>query len=211
MKSPEALIFDLDGTLWDSIDACVAAWNAVLAAHPSLAPVTREDFLRTMGKNHLEICDMYFPSLAFAERSALIEQCYAREVSFFRANPPALYPGVIEGLRRLRRDYKLAIVSNCQREYLDFVLDQYGLRSLIGASVCYEDTLKSKGQNILRAVESLGVKSAFYLGDTLGDQTAATEAEVSFGYAAYGFGKVEWFDVSFESFPEVVEFFSQES
>lgn len=209
MKAPESLIFDLDGTLWDSIDSVVAAWNDVLTAHPGLPRVTREQMLRTMGKNHREICEMYFTTLSMSEREAVIERCYAREVSFFRENPPGLYSGVREGLVRLSSDFKLGIVSNCQREYLDFVLDHYELRALVGSAICYEDTKLPKGTNVRRALAELGVSTAYYIGDTLGDQNAALEAEVSFGYAAYGFGEVEWFDASFDSFDEIVTYFSQ--
>lgn len=209
MKSPEALIFDLDGTLWDSIDACVAAWNDVLSSRPDLAKITREQLLGSMGKNHEQICAEYFPSLPMPERSALIKKCYAREVSFFRENPPQLFANVAEGLMRLRADYRLALVSNCQREYLDFVLTHYDLKKLFSSAICYEDTKRTKGENIKQAMRELNITTAYYIGDTLSDQQAALAAECSFAYAAYGFGEVEWFDASFDSFAEVVQYFSQ--
>jgi phosphoglycolate phosphatase len=162
-----------------------------------------------MGKNHEQICEVYFPSLPMAERSALIETCYAREVSFFREKPPELFAGVAEGLMRLRADYRLGLVSNCQREYLDFVLAQYDLKKLFGSAICYEDTNRAKSENVAQAMRELNITTAYYIGDTLSDQQAALDAECSFGYAAYGFGEVEWFDASFDSFAEVVQYFSQ--
>jgi len=205
---PEALIFDLDGTLWDAIDSCVAAWNFVLDEEGHKERVQRSDFLASMGKNHNQICDTYFTALPMPEREALIQKCYAKEIPNFKDHPPQLYPGVVEGLKKLSKRYKLAIVSNCQRPYLNAFLEMYGLKELFSYTLCFQDSGLPKGQNILTTTGKMKVKSAVYIGDTESDRLAARSANVPFVYAEYGFGKAESFAFSFPSFPAVTEHFS---
>lgn len=205
---PDALIFDLDGTLWDAIDSCVSAWNLVLAEEGHEQRVQRSDFLASMGKNHNQICEIYFTFLPMPEREALIQKCYAKEIPNFKSNPPQPYPGVVEGLKKLSRRYKLAIVSNCQRPYLNAFLEMHEVKELFSYTLCFQDSGLPKGQNILTTTGKMKVKSAQYIGDTDSDRAAAKSANVPFVFAAYGFGQAESFTSSFPSFEAIVEHFS---
>ena len=51
------------------------------------------------------------------------------------------------------------------------------------------------------------IESTIYIGDTMGDQTAAKEAEVPFGFVNYGFGKCDDFQIQFETFSHLVNEF----
>lgn len=52
-------------------------------------------------------------------------------------------------------------------------------------------TQLTKGENISLVIKRNGIDSAFYVGDTIGDQIASKDANVPFVFAEYGFGNTE--------------------
>ena len=55
---------------------------------------------------------------------------------------------------------------------------------------CYGTKSRPKADNIRDVVNDHGLQAPVYVGDTLGDYHAATQAGVPFIFADYGFGKV---------------------
>lgn len=51
------------------------------------------------------------------------------------------------------------------------------------------------------------IGSTIYIGDTMGDQIAAKEAGISFGFVSYGFGMCDEFQLQFKSFSELIKHF----
>ena len=55
MKDFDSLIFDLDGTLWDTCEACAEAWNNVVNRNEiKFRQVTASDVRSVTGKHHAE-------------------------------------------------------------------------------------------------------------------------------------------------------------
>ena len=72
MKQDTMLIFDLDGTLWDSAPAVAEAWNEVFReADANLPPLTTEDVHGVMGMTMAEIGRVLQPQLAPEKREAV--------------------------------------------------------------------------------------------------------------------------------------------
>ena len=147
---PDSIIFDVDGTLWDSTPIVADAWNEAVADNPHIAlHFTAQDLKQLFGRPLPDIADLAFPSLPQQERYALIDDCCRREhTALYTNNRNLLFPGVADTIRSLSRIYPLFIVSNCQSGYIELFLEKSGLASCITDMECPVNTGFGKGKNI---------------------------------------------------------------
>ena len=204
---PESLIFDIDGTLWDSTALVARGYNAQLRDEGLEDHfVTPEDLKGLFGRTMTEIADVLFSHIPVPERYRLMERCMAREEAFLRGDPCRVgYPGVKETLTALSGRHRLFIVSNSQKGYPELCMEKLGLTGLFQGHLCYGDTGTEKGLTIRTLMKNYQITDAVYIGDTLADQQAADLAGIGFIWCSYGFGKPEHFDAKIDSFPQLLE------
>ena len=186
----ESLIFDIDGTLWDSRALVAEGYNIQLRAegYDHLC-VTAEDLKPLFGKVMTEIADAILEEVPAAERYALMERCMETENRYLAENECRIgYAGVKETLEELVKSYRLFIVSNAQCGYPELCMEKLGIGHLIEGHLCFGDTGTEKGQTILELMRRHNIQSAAYIGDTQGDFEATVVADIPFIWAAYGFG-----------------------
>lgn len=181
------IIFDMDGTLWDSSREVALAWNQVVAKQ-GRKPLTDSDLARVMGLPMDKLARALFPDMEAQASYDLMDACVVVENDYLESHGARLYPGVEETLRALRREYPLYIVSNCQCGYIEAFLAYYGFAQIFSDFQCYGDNRKQKGENIRILAERNGLERAIYVGDIEGDYRATVEAGGTFIHAAYGFG-----------------------
>ena len=199
-----AIIFDLDGTLWDSTASIRDIWNAVIEQEtkkPSL--LIREDICALMGKTIEDIAAAIFPDCSKEEQIRLIGLCGEAECEQLRVDGAILYDGLEETLKTLSAKHGLYIVSNCQDGYIQAFLEAHRLADYFLDIEMYGRTGKQKWDNIRLLMERNGLTKAVYVGDTEGDQKAAKLAGIPFIHAAYGFGTVADPDAVIPSFTEL--------
>ncbi len=200
----DALIFDVDGTLWDSVDTCVEAWNQVLDTHSKETKrVDRPTLQGLFGKPMDVIFQNIFPGMPAEEIDRLSNYCIEAENILLDEKPGISYPGVKEVLKNLSKHARLFIVSNCQSGYVEHCMSALDIEGYIEDFACFGDNPVSKGQNILAIMEKYDLQHPVYVGDTAGDAMACEEAEIPMIFASYGFGKVEepWMEIA--SFSEL--------
>lgn len=202
----KGIIFDLDGTLWDTCKAVVDAWNKVLDSKPDVhVSITIEDMKGFMGKTLDVIAKMILPDIDEARRKEIFDECCKEEHAFLRANGGILYPDLEETLKKLQNEYSLYIVSNCQDGYIQTFLDHYDYWKYFKDIEMAGRTGKTKGENIKLVIERNNIDKAVYVGDTRGDFEGARYANIPFIYAKYGFGDVEEPDYVINEFKDLLE------
>ena len=202
----ESLIFDIDGTLWDSRALVAEGYNIQLTAEGlGHLCVTAEDLKPLFGKVMTEIADSILASIPEAERYDLMERCMATETRYLEENPCHIgYPGVKETVAKLAETYRLFIVSNSQCGYPELCMEKLGLTPYIQGHLCFGDTGTSKGRTIRTLMEKHNITSCAYVGDTQGDYEATVEADVPFIWCTYGFGTPEGFAARVDSFEQLL-------
>lgn len=205
----QAIIFDLDGTLWDSVDAVTESWNEVLEEQPDVTKKLVPDDIRgIMGLVISEIGARFFPDLSESRRMEIMDECCDVECDYLSEYGANLYDGLAQTLMQLSQQYELFIVSNCQQGYIESFFEAHGLGKYFSDTENSGNTGLKKGDNIELIMERNGIDTAVYVGDTQGDCDAARQAGIPFIFAEYGFGSVNDYDYMIESIrdlPELLE------
>jgi len=190
----DSVIFDLDGTLWDSRVNVCASWNAVLAQRwPELGQLTVEQFLAQMGKMMPDIGQSLFPHLTLEQSNEVVDACGLYENEYVAEHGGVLYEGLEPMLEELSKKYRLFVVSNCQSGYIEAFFTAHGLGKYFTDIECFGNTELTKAENIRLVIERNGLTAPVYVGDTAMDASSAAKAGVPFIWASYGFGEVENF------------------
>ena len=196
----KAIIFDLDGTLWDSSRQIIPVWNEVLKENSVDREIVHEDICNCMGKTSEQIADMLFPNLPKEKSLGLVLECCHRESEFLEKTGAELYPELRETLLELKKDYHLYIVSNCEDGYIQAFLTAHNFWDIIEDFECIGRTGRCKGENISAVIQRNDIQQAVYVGDTPSDFAAATLAGIPFIHADYGFAS------GFEAEKKIVKF-----
>ena len=188
----DGIIFDLDGTLWDSSAEINYSWGQVLRMQPDITHDPDQKELESVtGLGADDLTKKLFPYLSFERRMEIFDACAVFECEYLAEHGAKLYPHLIETLEALSKEHPLFIVSNCADGYIQAFLKAHDTAKYITDFECIGRTGKPKSENIKLIVERNNLKNPVYVGDTQWDCDAATAAGVPFIFAAYGFGKVE--------------------
>lgn len=186
------ILFDLDGTLWDSCVAIMPSWQRVMKAHGiKREPISQEEMNSYMGKTVEQIAPLMLPEVSLEEAINIMKEGCVEELEELRKNGATLYEGIIETLRELSKELNLYIVSNSQDGYIQAFIEHYQLKDIVKDFECAGRTGRCKGDNIASVIDRNNVTKAIYVGDTILDKEAADKANVPFVLADYGFGEVE--------------------
>ncbi len=188
----KAILFDMDGTLWDSVDNIVDSWNLALRQIGETGVVvTRERIIGLMGKTMDSFAKALLPHYGQEHGMEVMHILEEVENDYLRQHGAVLLGDVGDTFRRLRNlGFGIGIISNCQAGYIEAFLEYYHLEDLVDDIECYGNTLQGKADNLKLLIRRNDLEQYWYLGDTQGDYDACREAGVPFVWASYGFGKV---------------------
>ena len=134
----DSIIFDVDGTLWDSRAVVAQSWNKVIRKHSdSDVVVTEEGFTSLFGKPVNEITDAIFPDMSEEEKRRLEILLLEYENEYILDNNPGtIYKGVRETIVKLSEQYPLYLASNCYLGYIEAFLEVTDLKPYFKDHIC---------------------------------------------------------------------------
>lgn len=205
----ESLIFDIDGTLWDSRELVAEGYNIQLKEEGLEHLFVNAEILKSVfGKIMTEIGDILLGSLPVPERYEVLQRCMDTENEYLHASPKTCdigYPKVKETIAELAKKYRLFIVSNSQCGYPELCINKLGLEPYITDHMCFGDTGTSKGQTIRTLMAKHNIESAVYIGDTQGDYEATVEADIPFVWCTFGFGDPAGYAAKVDNFEDLLK------
>ena len=207
----DSVIFDIDGTLWDTRAIVARGYNVEFERMGRPDKCLDADSLTALfGKTATEIADVLFADYPAGERLDLIFRCMETERRVMAEDPcDVAFPGVVETLRALKERYRLFLVSNCECGYPELLIEKLGLQDVFEAHLCHGNTHLPKGDTIRILTERFGIEKAVYLGDTQGDRNACRKAGIPFIFCTYGFGTPESYDAKLDDFRDLPELLKQ--
>lgn len=189
MAKIKNIIFDLDGTLWDTRTQISKAWNQILNKEYNIS-INPKQITKLMGKTNNDFINIFFDKIDNIDTNSLLKRCQNNELLYLQKNGGKLFPNAINTIKTLSKKYNLFIVSNCQAGYIETFLNYYNLNKYFKDFECFGNTNqeKSKNINLLTNRNDLYHCETCYVGDTYDDYKASKDNNIIFIHASYGFG-----------------------
>jgi phosphoglycolate phosphatase len=186
----DAIIFDIDGTLFDSADLCTKSWNLALESMGAKITISKDNMKKSLGLNTEEIIAKLIPK-EFNNIPNLNILLDKYEITTLEKDGCQLYPNVMKVIKKLAHNHKIGIISNCQEKYLSQFLKHSGLSDYITDNDCYGRAKNTKTEMIKKMSKKNNWKKYVYVGDTEKDYHACQNARCDFIHANYGYGKIK--------------------
>jgi phosphoglycolate phosphatase-like HAD superfamily hydrolase len=177
----KAVLFDIDGTLVDSNEFHVLAWDE--AIRNAGRAVGRDALRIQIGKGSDNLLPSLFPDAGTAQRQAMakdhgdiIRERYLPQVKAF--------PGATELIARLHESgIKVLLASSAGQSDIEHYIELLGIRELLTATVSADDVAKSKPYGdifacALKKVFPLEAQEVFAVGDTPYDVESAAKCHI---------------------------------
>ena len=181
----DLVIFDMDGTLLDSMD-CLAEWLCRSVKGHCPTPVTPAIITAAFGPTEKKIIEQFVAN-------DLVGQCLDAYHQFYESEHGRVYvyPGIDELLREMKRKgIPLALCTGKGRRAVEISLGLLGWEDLFQEIITGDDTVRFKpdpeGVNLILNRTGAAKKRTIFIGDGAADVGAARNAGIIGGRAEWG-------------------------
>ena len=168
------ILFDLDGTLLDTLDDLVDATNYALEIH-GYPPRTKAEIRRFVGNGAANQIRLSLPDGCCEEEVQAVLNTYKPYYTANCQRKTAPYPGIMEALAALKEKYPMAIVSNKPDAAVKALCADFfpGIYALGERADCPR---KPAPDMVFKAMAAIGADSCIYVGDSEVDVITANNA-----------------------------------
>jgi phosphoglycolate phosphatase len=189
-----AIIFDLDGTLINTVPDVRLALNHTLATFGATT-IAAGEIYELIGKGATHMLNKAFALKNKKMTANEIEMALTCYLDFYMANPVAateIYPDVVVTLTDLKNaGFNLGVCTNKPGVITRLVLDKLNLSDLFSAVICGNEIAQSKphAQHVFDTITKMNAASerAVFVGDSEVDRLSAANANLPFIGVSYGY------------------------
>lgn len=196
------ILFDLDGTLWNTIIPTHKAANDI-AKDNNLKEITLDTIIDGMGKDKIYNAKNYYPEVDLKKALELLDQSSQKCTEYLKNKEAIIYENIEKTLQTLSKKHDLYIVSNSfDNDYINT------FKSYL--DVNFKDFIAAGALNINKAeaiqliIKRNNIDKAIYVGDTKLDYDSSKEANIPFIYAKYGFGNIDKYEYSINDIKDLI-------
>lgn len=201
MSSLDLLLFDLDGTLYQSTSILPRAYREGIEHFLKKRSVDcempeKQEILDQVGNPPEEICRNLFPDLNTEQQQQLSDEILHRLTELIRDGGGQLIDGVPETLAVLNGVCPLALVTNARIDYMEAVLDTYELAPFFQRMKCIEMVESELKEQLVRDMLNefdVPPDRVILVGDRESDRIAAKSAGTAFVGCRFGYSTGEEF------------------
>jgi len=205
-RTHRLLIFDLDGTLYDTRTSFIPTMRVVYAEYGLPCP-SDDAILALVGEPFPVFLDWLIKQGFPSERKALAQHISEIELASIRERG-ALFPGVRETLEALSEDgYVICLCTNGDRRYAEAVLSSCDVLHLFAALQTNEVEGRTKADLVRDLLRRVPHERAFMVGDRYHDMEAGRANGCTVIGAAYGYAgprELDEADWIIERFPDLL-------
>ena len=171
------IIFDYDGVIVDSFPNVHAVYQIICNKLGESCSENLEDFKKVYGHSS----SGYYSQLGFSEEERIKGNKIFKE-EILKKDPKA-FGGIIKVLKKLHKDYKLAVISSSYKEEVEQKLEKLGLLKLFDFILAKESHVGrfEKTEPIKKIINNLAIKSneVLLIGDRNIDFIEGSKAELN--------------------------------
>lgn len=190
----QTAIFDLDGTLLNTLDDLAAAVNAALAAHKMPARST-DDVRRFVGNGYVRLIALCVPANTDEATCASVHDAFQRYYAHHATDLTAPYPGTRELLHKLKEaGVACGVVSNKGDEAVQLLVERF-FGELVSVCVGEREGIRRKPAPdstyaVMRELHA-DASTCVYIGDSEVDIATAAAAGLPAISVTWGFRSKE--------------------
>lgn len=179
------ILWDLDGTLLDTLDDLTDSVNHALASN-GFPRRTREEVRQFVGNGAMRLMQLAVPAGTEQETAAQVFRDFQIHYQANCQHKTAPYPGVLEALQEVGEKYPMAIVSNKPDGAVKRLCSVY-FPGVYAQGQTPDCPRKPAPDMVFQAMKTIGAEQCIYIGDSEVDVATAKNARVPCLSVTWGF------------------------